>query len=362
MIFEEYFEQCKLFLPQFLKEVEISTNIVITSHINADPDSLASSISLKYFLHKLFPQKNISVVLPQMNKITEKLYKEILVSKNNFKILKSWPNDIDLLIMVDTSDIKMTELPSDYIANENLSKIKKLVIIDHHLSQIKENQIKSFNVDTFLNLILEKYSSSAEIIYTLIEIQNIIIPLEIIKIILLAIMTDTGHFRYANSVSLENTKKLLDCGKLKISDINSYLNEPITRSEKIARIKGAKRVEKIYYINDFLIAFSHVSSYEASACKALIELGYDVAFVVAIENQNFRVSSRAKESVIRKTSLHLGEILSKLGLFFNGSGGGHDGAAGCYGILKNTVNKKKSNTFMPMIINPIMKLLKQKFD
>jgi hypothetical protein len=91
----------------------------------------------------------------------------------------------------------------------------------------------------------------------------------------------------------------------------------------------------LFYIQDYIIAFSYVSSFEASASKAIVDLGADLSFVIVLEKNNrFRISARAAEPLFTNTSFHLGRFLAAIGLIFEGSGGGHDGAAGCYGFVK----------------------------
>ncbi len=348
-------ETIQKFLPKFLSEVSQAQIIGITAHINADPDALAAALGLKNFLSQIYPQKQIHIILPQLNKIAEKVFNEICVNHLDSTVERRWPESLDLLILVDTGDLNITELPEQFITDPTGKIIKRIIIIDHH------TRPENLDQRVACNLILGELSSTAEIISIFYQLHKIHPPLVIIKMLLIGIITDTAHFRYANTISLENTKYLLEKGQIQVSDVNVHLQRPMARSEKIARIRGAMRVEKLYLIKDYVIAFSHVSSYEASACKALIELGYDVSFVVSYEKKKngFRISSRAKEEIIKKEGLHLGELLADLGTEFDGSGGGHDGAAGCYGLLKREASKNKPNTFMSQIVPSILKKLRK---
>ena len=348
----------KQFLPHFLFEVNHASSIGITAHINADPDALGAALGLKSFINQIYPHKEVQVILPQLNKIAEKVYKEVFPDSTNYIIENKWPTTLDLLIIVDTGDLNITELPEEFIKDVKGKLLKRIIIIDHH------TRPENMDDRVIYSLILEDLSSTAEIISLFYQLHNISPILEIIKILLIGIITDTGHFRYANTVSLENTKYLLEEGDIQISDVTLHLQRPMTRSEKIARIRGAMRVEKLHLVKDYVIAFSHVSSYEASACKALIELGYDVSFVISYDkNKNgFRISSRAKEQIIKQDGLHLGKLLAEVGTHFKGSGGGHDGAAGCYGLLAKEASKNKPKTFMDQIIPPILKKLRKMVD
>ncbi len=337
------------FITDLICSVSNSSSIVIAGHNNADPDALAAVMGLKEFLNQINPDKKIDLVL-NLNKLAEKIFNEILSKDPKWSFSKTFPENIDLLIITDTSDLGMV------IDNHNIQKegttpiIKNIIVIDHHVDPIKlDDRVKH-------SLILSDYSSTAEIITKLFQMHDLIPDRDIVLALLAGIITDTGHFRYATKDTLENAKFLLETG-VSISEVTEKLNKKMARSEKIARIKGANRIQKIHYIHDYIVVFSHVSSYEASVCKALIDLGADVSFILSYvpKTHEFRISSRAKSKIIRETSLHLGEIMKIIGEKYNGSGGGHDGAAGAYGIITND-----DKDYMSELIPELLKLVKKK--
>jgi len=333
------------FITDLLSSVSNSSSIVISGHNNADPDALAAVMGLKEFLNQIYPNKKIDLVL-NLNKLAEKVYKEIL-SDSKWNFSKKFPENIDLLIVTDTSDLGMT-LNKD----GTLPIIQKINIIDHHVNPIKfDDRVKH-------SLILSDYSSTAEIITKFFQLQELIPNRDIVLTLLAGIITDTGHFRYATKDTLDHVKFLLETG-VSISEVTEKLNKKMARSEKIARLRGANRIQKIYYILDYLIVFSHVSSYEASACKALIDLGADASFIISFvpKTHEFRISSRARKKLIRETSIHLGEIMKVIGEKFNGSGGGHDGAAGSYGLINSEIKD-----YMGELVPEILKLVKKEID
>ncbi len=337
------------FITDLICSVSNSSSIVIAGHNNADPDALAAVMGLKEFLNQINPDKKIDLVL-NLNKLAEKIFNEILSKDPKWSFSKTFPENIDLLIITDTSDLGMV------IDNHNIQKegttpiIKNIIVIDHHVDPIKlDDRVKH-------SLILSDYSSTAEIITKLFQMHDLIPDRDIVLALLAGIITDTGHFRYATKDTLENAKFLLETG-VSISEVTEKLNKKMARSEKIARIKGANRIQKIHYIHDYIVVFSHVSSYEASVCKALIDLGADVSFILSYvpKTHEFRISSRAKSKIIRETSLHLGEIMKIIGVKYNGSGGGHDGAAGAYGIITND-----DKDYMSEMVPELLKLVKKK--
>jgi nanoRNase/pAp phosphatase (c-di-AMP/oligoRNAs hydrolase) len=77
----------------------------------------------------------------------------------------------------------------------------------------------------------------------------------------------------------------------------------------------------------WIIVSSMVSSFEASACRALIDLGADVAIVSSNRKKGGRVSGRSTDAFHKRTGVSLAKVMEKVGLELDGSGGGHPTAA-----------------------------------
>ena len=110
------------------------------------------------------------------------------------------------------------------------------------------------------------------------------------------------------------------------------------QSERIARLKACRRA-KIVKINDWIIAFSHVSAFEASAARSLVDLGAHMAAVAGKKDNGpeIEISMRCTREFNQKTRIHLGKDIAKplgqylQGAYFQGMGGGHAMAAGVNG-------------------------------
>ncbi|WP_455364363.1 DHH family phosphoesterase, partial [[Eubacterium] cellulosolvens] len=171
-------------------------------------------------------------------------------------------------------------------------------------------------------------------------------------IILTGIMFDSGYFSIATPSTFKIASALCESGaRLERSRI--LLQSPMDRSERIARFKGAKR-SAIKDLGDWIFATSEVNSHQASAARALIGLGADVAMVQGGE-KNYRINFRASSAFSEKTKIHLGnDVAGELGKVFDGEGGGHDRAAG--------FNLKKSITPPEKLTNEVLRILKQKIS
>jgi len=154
-------------------------------------------------------------------------------------------------------------------------------------------------------------------------------------LIISAILTDSGYFKYGNNQTLIRTSKLLD-NELKIQDIFMTLKNDIDISKRIAKIKGLQRVN-IIRENNYLIGLSHISNYEASVANALILIGFDVSIVLSEKQDDYRITTRATSELCLKKGLNLGQLLSDLSSLSEGNAGGHAGAAS----LNGKINQEK---------------------
>ena len=375
------------FFNNMMNKIISSRCTVITTHQNADVDALASAIGLFDLCKQYINQdkkkrksekilKNIHVIIPEMNKIANHIKKTEL--KNDFTIEKEWPErKIDLLIVVDTNNIAIANLPSEVNLKEKKCEIKEIFLIDHHIKRNRDiesdiDEIEDFDeyvahpalkIEEFLTPkitlthILPDFSSATEIIIELFRINDITPPPHIAMVLLMGILTDTGNFRYANARTMDNGKYLLETG-VYLQDAIHALQTPVSRAQKIAQLRAAMRINHLRYFDKWLVAVSHVSSYEASACKSLIKLGCSLGFIVAFEKKSdkFRISSRAEQQILKDTSLNLSIVMDKVGKKFGGNGGGHPGAAGCFGKIPS---KNGKNTNLKKIENALIQVLEE---
>jgi len=84
---------------------------------------------------------------------------------------------------------------------------------------------------------------------------------------------------------------------------------------------------------NWIIALSYVSSYQASAARALIDVGAHLAAIAGQKNEKIEISMRCTRDFNQVTGIHLGRDVAKpLGEYLQGMGGGHATAAGVNGI------------------------------
>lgn len=277
---------------------------LILVHGNADPDALGSA----YAIAKAFPEATIVAPggLDRISKVVAERMGATVVEEAD-------PADYDLVVVVDTSSPDQLESMSDVPPGS--------VVIDHHARSEKWSGCVYY-CD-------ESKRSCAEIVIDLIQVAGRDIDREMGLVLLVAMLTDSGHFRYASPELLRAFGDLLLATEVGIDEVFSLTDLEQDISERIAQLKGGQRL-KFDRVGDHIVATSHGSSFESSVSKSLLSLGADVAFVGSQRNHKFRVSARARQDMVRK-GLHLGRMLEGIGFETSNDGGGHPGAAGLIG-------------------------------
>ncbi|MHA2193127.1 MAG: DHHA1 domain-containing protein [Candidatus Thorarchaeota archaeon] len=136
--------------------------------------------------------------------------------------------------------------------------------------------------------------------------------------------------------------KLIDAGANYDSCVRSLIIKP-DRSERIARLKAAGRLQ-VHNMNNWIVATSKIGAYEASACRAMIEIGADVAIVAGKTSKGVvRFSSRSNRHFSSETGVNLGtDVMEHIGKIIGGEGGGHANAAGANGTKNRSEGMAKA--------------------
>jgi nanoRNase/pAp phosphatase (c-di-AMP/oligoRNAs hydrolase) len=292
--------------------------IVLLCHINADPDAICAAIAFSRLLQILRPALNIEIAAASGPSRLSKflLQKMPLQLTNNPHI-----EEADVIILLDTNTIQQLGELSERVKSSKMA----LVSIDHHASHPETERLATLIVAD------ERSSSTCEIIYRLFKEAKVELTPNEAKALFLGIAFDTRHFVLASSSTFKAVADLIDVG-VKAEEALPLLSLPMDISERIARLKASRR-SKLLRINNWLIALSNVSAYQASAARALIALGTHVAVVAGQRsNNNIQISMRASQEFYEKTGLHLGRDIAKpLGEYLQGMGGGHAVSAGVNG-------------------------------
>jgi len=306
--------------------------IVLLCHHNADPDAICSAYAFSGLVKKLRPKTEVEIVAAQgISRLSKHLLQYLPIE------IKPEPtlDKAQVIVLLDTNTIQQLDTLAEKIRN---SKVP-IIVVDHHASHPETEQLATICVTN------EESSSTCEIVYNFYKETSLKPEESEARALFLGISFDTRHFVLANSSTLKNIAELIDAG-VNAQETLAMLSLPMDFSERVARLKACRRT-RLFKIDEWIIALSHVSAYEASAARALVELGAHVAVVAGVKNQRIEISLRSSLEFFKRTKVHLGRDIAKpLGEYLHGMGGGHATAAGVNGEGEIDVGLKRCVTLL----------------
>jgi phosphoesterase RecJ-like protein len=295
-----------------------SKNPLILGHQNADPDAVCSMVAFASLYKTINTDGCPQLVANDISRLSNQVLE---VFNPILKISGTVESDYDLVVLIDTNSRFQLGTGLQHILNNP----KKTIVIDHHernpeIALIAEHQI-----------VHDEMSSTCEIIVKVYSDLCVKIDSSTANLLLTGLIFDTRRFFYAGAATLSTATQLINAGADYDKCVKSLIIKP-DRSERIARLKAAGRI-KVHIIDDWIVAISKISAFEASACRGMIELGADVAIVGGRPTKNVvRFSSRSTREFHEKTGVSLGsDVMKPLGHLIEGEGGGHANAAGANG-------------------------------
>ncbi len=273
-------------------------NILYLCHRNADADALASAFALKEAVGGTIG------VIDGCDRVATILAKQL-----NIEYVINPDDQYDLVVVVDTSTL----------AQLNCFRLKKYAVIDHHATTSLNE-----NAEFYLH---RNRSSTAEIVLEVLKIMGAPIMRRAAFAMIAGIITDTGNFKHATSDSFKAMAELIELSGIEYSEVMDALSTlPQDISMRIAFLKAAQRAV-IERVDDWVIVTSQVSSFGGAAASNLISIGADVAFVASKEDGMVKMSARARKCAIN-AGVNLAKLMEEISVKYNGTGGGHEGAAG----------------------------------
>lgn len=158
---------------KIIEKIEQYDSIVIFGHINPDGDCFGSQVALKAILKERYPNKNVTIYGYGLPVFEELLGETDYVPESAI--------EVSLAIILDCNDLQRVD---DELVFSALDFVK----IDHHIDN------HTFNEGP--EVIDEKSSSTAELIYRFAKENNFKIPPLAAKGLYLGLYTDTGRFQY----------------------------------------------------------------------------------------------------------------------------------------------------------------------
>ncbi len=295
--------------------------VLLLCHRSADADAICSAYALQGLLKRLAPDVLVEIGTPLgVSKPAKQLLSNLPITVHAKPNVES----ADVVVLVDLNTLEQLDQVGDTLRKSTAS----IIIVDHHAANAETMKICK------LCIIDDQAAATCEIVYRLFEEANIKPSLDEAKALFLGIAFDTRHFALANSPTFKALCGLVDAG-VDAQETLTLSNLPLDVSERLARLKACKRA-KIIRVNDWVLVFSHVSAFQASAAKSIVDMGAHVAAVAGLKNGIIEISLRSNRQFKEQTGVHLGkDVAAPLGELLKGVGGGHAMAAGVRGAGDN---------------------------
>jgi phosphoesterase RecJ-like protein len=285
---------------------------LITAHTNPEGDALGSELAIYRLLKKL--GKSATIV----NEDETPYSYDFLPGKNNIKKFRKNIKGItfDCFVVLDCSDLKRT----GEVYKINIDH-KPILNIDHHISNQHFGDV---------NWVDPKACSCSEMIYQLYKRLCIPLDKDIAELLYVGIHTDTGSFRYPNTVSLTHkiVSGLLEYS-LNIPQIykNIYENIPFEDMRLLSRILVNMKRQAKGKVISFQIQRDVLKNKKSSfdLTEHILTFGRSIkdVEVVLIFKENL-----GERNEVRVNLRSQGKVdVNKIAAFFGG--GGHKTASGC---------------------------------
>lgn len=303
-----------------LDKISEYNNIIIHRHVRPDGDAIGSSLGLRQILRDNFPEKNIYSVGGDIPEYLGFVGKEDIISDDVYKDA--------LVIVVDTAT-------KARICDNRYELAKEIIKIDHH------DPVDSYGG---INHVLDHFASCSLVIMDLFNDEKFYISKEAARYLYIAVITDTGRFRYSgvNAEALKLSSIMLEKG-INTEDIFAYLYTKELKSYQLQayvykHIKLSENGVAYMFMTKKIMKKFNVSIEDASNMVNLMDgIRGSMIWVLFIEHP--------KEIRVRLRSRHV-KIIDVAKMY---NGGGHDNASGA------TIYNKKQ---IKNVIEDCDKLLK----
>ena len=307
--------------------IKSSNSILLLAHESPDGDAIGSVMAFHHMLKDM--NKTVDVVVPEMPET-------FLFMDSINEVLTQSDKEYELGIVLDCA----TKERIGQINNE-FSRCKKSIVIDHHMSNIPYGDI---------NHVEENVASCCQVIYYLFKELKINITKEIGEALAVGMLTDTSGFRNndTDKFTFLMAAELADLG----IDIHKIYYLVLSKKSMTQYLLMKMTLDRLELLYDGKVAFSYISEEDMANVGAkmgdhegLVDLGrniggVEVSIFMRESGDCYRISLRSNGRI------NVNNIAQKFG------GGGHKMAAGIK--INGNFKETKEN-----VINEIIKELNE---
>jgi phosphoesterase RecJ-like protein len=306
-------------ISEIITAINEGQSFLITAHVRLDGDALGSELALYLMLREL--GKNV-VVYNQDH--TPERYRFLPAAQNIVHDINN-VEQYDVGIVLDCSDLARVGDEA-----EKIGKIKKLINIDHHISN---------NGFCSLKMLDAHASSTGELLFRLMREMCFNMSRDICTNLYAAIITDTGNFRYSSTTN----ETLFAAGNLVKNGADpQWIAENIYESDSPARLKLlAKALETLSLdlknkVGSMVVTQKVLQETGASweLTEGFVDIPRTVGGIEISILYTQRGDNNYKLSLRSKADANVEKVAKKFG------GGGHIHASACW--MKGDIESIKS--------------------
>jgi Exopolyphosphatase-related proteins len=296
-------------ISEIIRAINEGQSFLITAHVRLDGDALGSELALYLMLREL--GKNV-VVYNQDH--TPERYRFLPAAQNIVHNINN-VEQYDTGIILDCSDL--TRVGDEA---EKIGKIKRLINIDHHISN---------NGFCSLKMLDAHAGSTGELLFRLMQAMEFKISKDISTNLFAAIITDTGSFRYSSTTS----ETLFAAGNLVENGAepqwiaeNVYENDSPVRLKLLARALGTLSLDLESKVGSMVVTQRDLQETGAAweHTEGFVDIPRTVGGIEVSVLYTQRGDNQFKLSLRSKAKANVEKVAKKFG------GGGHIHASSCW--------------------------------
>ena len=306
-------------ISKIIKAINEGQNFLITAHIRLDGDALGSELALYLMLKELGKK----AVVYNQDRTPERY--EFLPAAHNISHSLNNVEQYDTCFVLDCSDL--TRVGDEA---ENIRKIKKLINIDHHVSNSGFCSLKMLDA---------KASSTGELVFRLMREMRFKMSRNICTNLYAAIITDTGSFRYSSTTK----ETFLAAGILvgegaspqRIAE-NIYESDSPARLKLLAKALSTLSLDLESRVGSMVVTRQDLMETGAAweHTEGFVDISRTVKGIEVSVLYTQRGEDSFKLSLRSKAKVNVEKVAKKFG------GGGHVHAASCW--MKGDIETIKS--------------------
>lgn len=329
-------DEQKIVVKEIFEHLKSSTSILLHCHPSPDPDSLGSTLAMKFALESM---GKTATVIAGDSKIPDAFMHfpgaRDIVMQNYFETDLT---KFDTFLILDSGSPNMISRKAPVVFPPETNPALKTIVIDHHASNVGYADI---------NIVANQYISTTEILFDIFQEWSVDITKEIATNLYVGLFTDSGGFRYdrVTDHSFNMAAVLYECNPEILQIVTVLENSSsstsidflgLALSQKKIFNGGESKKEKgsfvISYVSYEDIVRLNITSDDISGgyvCNMLRSVaGWNVVVMMTEEVPGeVKISLRSKDAIefdVSKVAVLLG-------------GGGHKSAAGA--MVKKPMNE-----------------------